>query len=136
MSAIKKPKSKQGALVKSIDPPNYDQKPPIFSLEKLQPGNHCFSQLDQINKAMFAEAIYRRKDMTWAQIKSADRHGLGTEKIPKDRITAATPRFITDDVDSYLVFRYHGMRPMVGYRQREVFYVLWFDSDFTLYDHG
>ena len=84
---------------------------------------------------LFSDAIFRRKTLTWNEIKRADRHGLGTEKIAKDSIKAPTPRFITEDMDSYLVFRYHGMRPMVGYRQRDVFYVLWFDSDFTLYDH-
>ena len=135
MGRIKKQKPKQGSFVKSVEPTNYDQKPPIFSLEKLQPGKYCLSELDQENKAMFSDAIFRRKNLTWNEIKRADRHGLGTEKIAKDFIKAPIPRFITEDMDSYLVFRYHGMRPMVGYRQRDVFYVLWFDSDFTLYDH-
>ncbi len=135
MGRIKKQKPKQGSLVKSVEPANYDQKPPIFSLEKLQSGKYCLSELDQENKAMFADAIFRRKSLTWNEIKRADRHGLGTEKIAKSSIKAPTPQFITDDMDSYLVFRYHGMRPMVGYRQRDVFYILWFDSDFTLYDH-
>lgn len=135
MGRIQKQKAKQGSLVKSVEPFNYDNNPPIFSLEKLQPGKYCFSELDQENKAMFADAIFRRKNLTWNEIKRADRHGLGTEKVAKVSIKAPTPKFITDDMDSYLVFRYHGKRPMVGYRQRDVFYVLWFDSDFTLYDH-
>jgi hypothetical protein len=135
MGRIKKQKPKQGNLVKSVEPIDYDQKPPIFSLEKLQPGKYCLSELAQEDKAMFADAIYRRKSLTWNEIKRADRHGLGTEKIAKDAIKAPTPRFITEDMDSYLVFRFHGLKPMVGYRQREVFYVLWFDSDFTLYNH-
>ncbi len=135
MARIKKQKIKQGSLVKSIEPTNYDQRPPVFSLEKLQPGKYCLSELDQENKAMFADAIFRRRHLTWNDIKRTDRHGLGTEKIAKTSINAPTPRFITDDMDSYLAFRYHGKRPMVGYRQRDVFYVLWFDSDFTLYNH-
>ncbi|RVU39983.1 hypothetical protein EOE67_08735 [Rheinheimera riviphila] len=135
MGRIKKEKPQQGSLVKSVEPPNYDQKPPIFSLEKLQSGKYCLSELDQENKAMFADAIFRRKNLTWNDIKKADRHGLGTEKIAKNAINAPIPKFITEDMDTYLVFRYHGLRPMVGYRQRDVFYVLWFDSDFTLYAH-
>ncbi|WP_435786554.1 hypothetical protein [Alcanivorax borkumensis] len=73
--------------------------------------------------------------MTWRDIKTCDRHGLGTEKISKSSIDAPIPRFITEDVSDFLVFRYNGMNPMVGYRQRDVFFVLWFDHDFTLYNH-
>src|SRR5699024_12555094 len=41
---------------------------------------------------------------------------------------------ISDDVEHFLAFRYSDKRPMVGYRQKNVFYVLWFDHDFTLYN--
>jgi len=59
MGRIKKQNNKQGSLVKSVEPPNYDKSPPIFSLEKIQPGKYCLSALDQENKAMFADAIFR-----------------------------------------------------------------------------
>lgn len=132
---IKGKPGKQGNLVKSQEPVNYDANPPIFSLEKLQTGKYCLSSLDQKNKAKFADAIFRRKSLTWNQIKQQDRHALGTEKIPKTQIKASIPKFITDDFESFLVFRYDGRKPMVGYRQRDIFFVLWFDHDFTLYDH-
>lgn len=135
MGRIKPKKPKQGKLVKSQEPPNYDTHPPIFSLEKVQQGKYCLSSLDQENKAMFADAIFRRKHLTWNQIKQLPRHGLGTEKISKNQISAPIPNFITEDFEDFLVFRYNGMRPMVGYRQRNVFFVLWFDHDFTLYGH-
>lgn len=45
------------------------------------------------------------------------------------------PPYGRDDMDHFLAFRYKGMSSMIGYRQRNVFYVLWFDHDFTLYDH-
>lgn len=132
---IKDNSGKQGTLVKSKEPVNYDEKPPVFSLEKLQTGKYCISGLDQSHKAMFADAIFKRKSLTWSQIKKIDRHGLGTEKIKKSSIKAPIPRFITEDVNDFLVFRYNGMNPMVGYRQRDIFFVLWFDHDFTLYNH-
>ncbi|MGK0393470.1 MAG: hypothetical protein ACJA0B_001644 [Alcanivorax borkumensis] len=132
---IKRGREKQGALVKSQEPVNYDERPPVFSLEKLQSGKYCLSGLDQTHKAMFSDAIFRRKGLTWRDIKTCDRHGLGTEKISKSSIDAPIPRFITEDVSDFLVFRYNGMNPMVGYRQRDVFFVLWFDHDFTLYNH-
>ena len=43
------------------------------------------------------------------------------------------PPFITDDVDHFLVFRFGGDKRMVGYRQHDKFYVLWFDHNLTLY---
>lgn len=115
---------------------NYDEKPPIFSLERLQAGNYCLQSLDQEGKAFFADAIFRRKNNTWREIKSMPRHGLGLEKIDKKSIKAPIPKFITPDVEHFLSFRFHGLRPMVGYRQNDIFYVLWFDHNFTLYDHG
>ena len=132
---IKGSQPKQGRLVKAQAPLNYDNHPPTFSLEKLQPGKYCFSGLDQEHKTMFAEAMFRRKNLSWNEIKKLDPHGLGTEKIAKSAIKAALPAFITDDLDDFLVFRYKQKHPMVGYRQRDVFFVLWFDHDFTLYKH-
>jgi hypothetical protein len=132
---IKENTLKQGHIVKSQEPPNYDSHPPIFSLEKLQSGKYCLSSLDQDHKAMFSEAIYRRKSISWNEIKRLDKHGLGTEKISKSAIKAGIPKFITDDMDDFLVFRYKGLNPMVGYRQKDIFFVLWFDHDFTLYNH-
>ena len=132
---IKAAPPQQGSLIKSQQPPNYDQQPPVFSLEKVQNGDYCFSVLDQEHKAMFAESIFRRKTLNWADIKRQHKHGLGFEKIPKHQIKVAMPRFITEEVDNLLAFRYHGKRAMVGYRVRNVFYVLWFDHNFSLYPH-
>jgi len=135
MGRIKKDKPKQGKNVKVQEPIDYNSKIPIFSLEKIQQGKYCLSSLDKDNKSMFADSIYRRKALTWKEITHAPKHGLGTEKIHKNSIKAPTPKFITEDLEEYLVFRYNGKAPMVGYRQRDVFFVLWFDHDFTLYQH-
>lgn len=109
----------------------------VISLERVQQAsNYCFSKLDAEGKAAVAEAIFRRRTMTWDEVRKADRHGLGCEKIAKDSIKVAMPPFITEDAETLLVFRYHGMAPMVGFRKNNIFYALWFDKDFTLYDHG
>lgn len=133
--SIKRPSATQGLVVKSNEPTDYNKRPPVFSLEKLQPGDFCFSKLNKDHKSQFAEAIYRRKSLTWNEINCADRHALGYEKIPKDQIKQAMPLFITEDEDHLLVFRYNGMHPMVGYRKKDVFYILWFDHNFKLYNH-
>lgn len=125
--------SKRISIPESID---YDKLPPIFSLERVQNGDYCFSVLEQEDKAQFAEAIFRRKDLTWNQINSLGRHKLGYEQLPKNKIKAPSPLNVTHDREHYMVFRFNGMKPMVGYRINQVFYVLWFDHNMTLYNHG
>lgn len=132
---IKEPTKNSGSRASAADTPNYDDMPPVFSLERLQVGDYCLSTMDQEHKASFADAMFRRRQMLWRDLKQANRHGLGTEKIQKDQIKAPIPRFITDEQESFLVFRFHGKAPMVGYRVRNIFYVLWFDPTYKLYDH-
>ena len=62
--------------------------------------------------------------MTWQEIINVPRHGLGHEIIPNDESV------------NILAFRFSGQKPMVGYRQENVFYIIWLDRNFTLYDHG
>lgn len=135
MGKFKKGKKKQGKIVSVQEPPNYNKFPVVFSLEKVQLGKYCHSSLDQENKACFAEAIFKRKNLTWDDVIQLDRHGLGTEKIPDSKVRCEKPKFLTEDFKEYLVFRYNNLAPMVGYRLKNVFYVLWFDHDFTLYPH-
>lgn len=133
---IKAVKPDRGQRMAAVEPVDYESKPPMFSLERIQSGDFCFSALSQEHKAAFGEAIYRRRTLLWKEIKQLDRHGLGFEKIARSSIAPSIPPFIKDDVDHFLAFRFNGLRPMVGYRVRDVFYVLWFDSNFSLYDHG
>lgn len=86
--------------------------------------------------AAFADRIRILTQKSWMEITNLPRHGQGFEKIHRDDIHAGIPKHITDDVSHFWAFRFHGKAPMVGYKVGEVFYVLWFDSDFKLYDHG
>jgi len=132
---IKTPAIKKGNRITIPENINYDTKPPVFSLERVQSGNYCFSILNQEDKAQFAEAIFKRRSLTWSEIKNINRHGLGFEKISKTAIKTSLPPFIKDDVEHFIAFRFNGMNPMVGYRVKDIFYVLWFDHNFTLYPH-
>ncbi|MEZ9667437.1 hypothetical protein AB4284_07100 [Vibrio breoganii] len=134
--SIKAPKAKVSNKISAQEVTlNYDERPPVFSLERLQSGGFCLQELDQEGKANFADAIFRRKDKMWKEIKQMPKHGLGFEKIAKSSIKAPIPKFITPDVEHFLAFRYHGKKPMVGYRKNDIFYVLWFDNCFSLYNH-
>lgn len=128
--------SKSGShRLRAEEPPDCNTMVPIFSLERVQNGDYYFSKLDQNGKDAFAEAVFKRRSLTWNDIQKAGRHQLGFEKIAVSGIKASVPKFITEDQHSLLAFRFNGMRPMVGYRIKNIFYVLWFDHNFTLYEH-
>ena len=112
---------------------NPDELTPYFCLRYLS-GDFCLSQCQTAEKAAFADRLHKLSSMTWVQIKSAPRHGLGFEKIPRESIRTGIPPHITPDTN-FIAFRFSGMKPMVGYRQRATFYVLWLDRTLTLYPH-
>lgn len=117
---------------KSSIPP--EQQPPIFSLRYLE-GEYCLTKCEKDDQAAFALKLHRLSKLTWSQIHSQGRHQLGYEKISRDAIKAPIPKFITEDVN-FIAFRFSGMKAMVGYRDGAIFYVIWLDRNFTLYDHG
>ena len=73
--------------------------------------------------------------MTWQEIYQAPRHGLGAEKIAQSAIRPALPSLLTEDI-GLIALRFSGRKPMVGFRDTNVFRLLWLDHDFSVYDHG
>lgn len=112
-----------------------EQLSPVFSLEHLQ-RSHCVSTItDRSERGLFMDALLTLSRLSWAQINSAPRHGLGTEKMPADQIKAKIPSCVTDDVN-LLVFRWKGKLPFVGFRDGRVLNILWIEQKFgDLYDH-
>ena len=49
---------KKGARFEAHQPPDTNEMPPVFSLERVQRGKHCFSELDQLNKAQFCRVHF------------------------------------------------------------------------------
>lgn len=136
LDRLKKPKKEKGKRISAKEAPNYNERPPVFSLQRIPNTKYCLSALDKDDKSAFADSIYKRRIITWKEINNQSRYALGFEKISRDGIKSAIPKFITDDVDHFLAFRFNGKKAMVGFRQKDIFYVLWFDHDFSLYDHG
>jgi len=133
---IKEAQKNSGTHINAESPPNYNAMCPIFSLERIQPGNFCFSNLETDDKAAFADSIFKRRTLTWEKVQREDRHKLGSEKISKKSIKATIPTFITEDEQNFLALRFNGHKAMVGYKVNNIFYVLWFDPKFKLYDHS
>lgn len=134
MKGFKKPKATQGHLIKAHGSKavSDEDRKPKFSLRLLQPS-HCISQCEKDDRAAFAEKMRRLSQLTWAQIRQQDRHGLGFEKISHDAIKVGIPE--EAKAEKLIAFRFSGPKPMVGFKKEATFYVVWFDRDFTLYNH-
>ncbi|MGA1282897.1 MAG: hypothetical protein ACO34J_02350 [Prochlorothrix sp.] len=110
------------------------QQKPVFSLQFVS-QEYGLSACTQEEKAAFADTLYRLSQLSWNAILSAPRHGLGCEKISRESIKSAIPAHITEEVN-FIAFRFCGKAPMVGYRDGNIFHVIWLDRTFKLYDHG
>jgi len=85
-------------------------------------------------KAAFADTLHKLSQLPWVQLKQSSRHGVGYEKISREAIQSGIPKHITEDVN-FIAFRFHGLKPMVGYRDGNIFHILWLDRAFKLYKH-
>lgn len=136
---IRSTPAKHSTLLRPKDVPTArspEQLPPIFSLEHLQ-KSHCVSVIaDRSDRGLFMDALYTLSRMSWSQINSAPRHGLGTERMPCTQIKAKIPPCVTEDVN-LLVFRWKGKLPFVGFRDGRVLHILWIEQNFgDLYNHS
>jgi hypothetical protein len=134
---IKKPK--QSVKGRKYEYPVPDSSPsikdnPIFSFHYLQ-DSHCISQCNIEQKVSFVDKMRALSKLSWNQIVSTHHHGLGLEKIPRDRFFVSIPDYITSD-ETLIALRFWKLAPMVGVRRRQVFHIIWFDKDFNVYDHG
>ncbi|HAV4234685.1 hypothetical protein WKW51_05930 [Acinetobacter baumannii] len=105
----------------------------IFSLQYIQ-KNHCYSNCQPAEKQALADAIFKRREMTWKTIAKEARHGLGYEKIERKSLNVAVPNVVPEDA-SILSFRFYGLAPMVGYRENDIFHILWLDREYKVYPH-
>jgi len=126
----------QGKNVKvavSSSAPDIDY--PVFCFKHLH-KDFCLDQCDQDDKQSLLEQLVKLSQLTWQQITQTHRHGMGFEKIDRNALKSKCPAFITEDINHLLAFRYNGMKPFLGHRNRFVFHIVFIERDYTLYDHG
>lgn len=130
---IKKKSQNKGKFIKDFEPDTISSntKKPIFSFEYMV-NNYCVDDCEQNEKASLADALYRRSKLTWAQLSTAPHNKLGYEPIRK--LNVPLPKNIKEDV-TIISFRFCGKKPMVGYRDKQIFYILFLDREFKVYDH-
>lgn len=117
-----------------VPQPKADDRPPVFSFEYLQKG-WCIADCQPIERSKMLDRIRMLSELSWSELRQQDRHKLGTETLPFHAIKGAKiPAFVTPDV-KLLAFRAWEKVAMVGYKDDRVFYVLWIDREFKLYNH-
>jgi hypothetical protein len=137
-----KPTKQRGAKapflkVSAAATPNPDDLPPAFSFEKMEDGSgHSFNCGQDDDRLYLAKRMFMLSRMPWKQIRGAPRKGSGSEEIPRAQVKHAVPASVTPDVEYFHSLHYVGKKRFLGYRVGQVFYVLWVDHDFKVYDHG
>ena len=137
MSKIKSINKNQGGKIRisQKETISIDEQTFTFSLEYVQ-KDYCFENLNKDEKLSVINSLFKRRDLTWREIRQSPRHGLGIEEIKRGSIRRGIPqvKFLSEDTVIHAM-RFCGKKPMVGFRYERVFYILWFDRDFSLYEH-
>lgn len=110
------------------------QKKPAFSFDYLQ-DSHCITLCDDPDQLAFVNALRKLSKLTWGQIRSTQRHGLGSEKIHRRSFRVQIPAIIGEDI-TFIAIRFSGLKSMIGYQEDRIFQIVWFDRDYNVYDHG
>ncbi len=104
---------------------------PVFNLACHKP-RYCLSKYSKREKADFANTIHALSRMTWAEIDVAPREGFGYEPIGISQLKPSLPLNLSEDV-RIIAFRLSKKGRMAGYRDGNIFYILWFDHTRKLY---
>lgn len=128
------PESGRRLLVRESLEPNWQAERPVFSFHYMVRG-YCIEDCLEQEKSALADALWRRSQLSWLALGQAAHHALGYEKIKQDAIKTPIPPHVTPDM-TLIAFRYNGLKPMIGYRERDVFHILWVDPHLEVYDHS
>lgn len=116
--------------------PDWNNSKPVFSLIYLS-KKYSIEQCTKEEKIAFVQAITKFSSLTWTEILYAPKHGLGSESISQQAIKGdSIPKDIVTDDTKLIALRFSGKAPMVGFRDQNVFHIIWFDRNFDLYDHN
>lgn len=133
-------KGKKAPFLKApapVSPANPDLLPPAFSFEKMQDGSgNSFNCCEDDDRLSLAKRMFMLSREPWRTIRGASSKGLGSEEIPRYRIKRAVPNSVTEDVEYFHSLHYIGKKRFIGYKVGQIFYVLWVDHNYQVYDHG
>ena len=134
-----KQKGKSAPFLKAqapVAPPNPDLLPPAFSFEKMQDGSgNSFNCCEDDDRLSLAKRLFMLSRESWRTIRGASSKGLGSEEIPRHQIKRPVPQSVTEDVDYFHSLHYVGQKRFIGYKVGQIFYILWVDHNYQVYDH-
>lgn len=133
---LRKPSFNKGPhinLPSNIDEKTSSQgKKPVFSFHNMD-KKYEIQTCEKDEKCALIDKLRQLSEMTWLDIMNSNRHACGCEII--ENLKVIPPSYIPRDV-KFLAFRFDGKKPMIGYRQHEIFHIIWLDREFKVYDHG
>lgn len=118
----------------TVDRVSHNDCSPVFSLGHMT-KKYSLNKCTADEKSSFADHLVTLSQLRWTDIIQANKHGLGSEKISQDSIRGDSIPEIVERDTQLLALRFSGLKSMVGFRERDVFHILWFDRDFSLYKH-
>lgn len=108
---------------------------PLFSFKYLTD----FSFKGFRDGGFFSEFLLRLRKLSelgWKEIAKSDRHAYGMEKIPRDILKHALPSQITPEVPIFAFRAVGDNRPFVGFREGNVFHIVFIEASFgDIYNH-
>jgi hypothetical protein len=112
-------------------------KRPIFSFHCMCKGTgYSLECCDSSERSAFSAFLFTISQMTWQEIQNASRHGLGSETISRKSIKQDSILKSTPDDARILAIRYNAKKPVIGYRDGEIFHVICLDHNFSVYQHS
>ena len=122
-------------IASDIPAHDYDLDSPVFCLRHVDKA-YCITSCSGEHQASFIVAMKTLAQMTWRQILlTTKKSKLGSETLRQSAIDRPIPSHLTPD-QSLIAIRFWDKGRMVGYRERDIFRIIWFDCDYSLYDHG
>jgi hypothetical protein len=134
---FRRPRSKSSKRFKIKKEPaehiNYDLCKPVFSFHYMQYRmKNCLTCCTQFDKASVSEKLVMLSQLTWGQLASEPKTGLGYEKIDQSQFKIPLPKAITPDINIQ-VFRHSEAGRIAGFREKDVYHVVVVGDE--LYDH-
>lgn len=105
---------------------------PLFCFKYLDKNYHL-KQCNVEEKANFISTLVTLSELTWQDIQQSGRHQLGHETINKKSLKCPLPANIKEEVNNVICFRFNGMMPMLGFRNNQIFHVVFIDRNHQLY---
>lgn len=96
-------------------------------------SNNCLSQCSEDSKSAVVNTLLKLSQLSWSQIASAPRTGLGFESIPRHRFSVSLPPIATEEVTNLKVFRYSESGRIAGIREKDIYHILLVGTN--LYTH-